>query len=436
MVPGDDTSKEETTNAMHGTVDHQQQPQPQPQPQQDPQEQEQQQPQERTDSPSTGSLSSVSLIGGGGGGRGTGPPPPHTSRVSTAASTQSPIMKRTSIRCTSSSTTTTTDLPVGHVTVNSKTVTFDTTTAAAHCHEESYHQQKEHPPKQTGKKSMGKSPGEIAFFKLLHSELKKAAKFFDRTKQEFILREERVREGMEIMRKPNSIMVSDKWSTMAKSIYRLYKDLLLLELYAIMTYCSFSKILKKHDKVTGYKTRIAFMANVVNKANFTHYPEVLAMIQRTEALFEEVSQKLLIEGNSALCEDERLFISMIHRFYGQIVDKAAEEGAPDADMRKRRGSGLTNGGGGGIPSDANGSDLRGTPSSQKLSATRKDATSLKTLVEENDARVLSGSACLSDDPDDNGNRNSCGKRPLDSVCVVADKPLTSEIGGKEKRKKM
>jgi hypothetical protein len=185
------------------------------------------------------------------------------------------------------------------------------------------------------------------------------------------------------------------------------------------------------------------MANVVNKANFTHYPEVLAMIQRTEALFEEVSQKLLIEGNSALCEDERLFISMIHRFYGQIVDKAAEEGAPDADMRKRRGSGLTNGGGGGggggggIPSDVNGSDLRGTtPSSQKLSTIRKDATSLKTLVEENEARFLSGSACLSDDPDDNGNRNSCGKRPLDSVCVVADKPLIGEQGGKEKRKKM
>ncbi len=76
-------------------------------------------------------------------------------------------------------------------------------------------------------KAMGKSPGEISFFKLRHSELKKAAKFVDRTKQEFMLREERVRDGMEIIRKPNSIMVPDKWSTMAKSIYRLYKDLLL-----------------------------------------------------------------------------------------------------------------------------------------------------------------------------------------------------------------
>jgi hypothetical protein len=187
---------------------------------------------------------------------------------------------------------------------------------------------------------------------------------------------------------------------MAKSIYRLYKDLLLLELYAIMTYCSFSKILKKHDKVTGYKTRIAFMANVVNKANFIHYPEVLAMISRSEKLFEEVSQKLLIEGNSALCEDERLFISMIHRFYSQIMDKAAEEGAPDAEVRRE---GLNK------RMTANAVKLQGGGPNNKLSPTRKDTSSLRSLVEENDARVQKDkeSACLSDDPDD-----TSAKRPL------------------------
>jgi hypothetical protein len=118
--------------------------------------------------------------------------------------------------------------------------------------------------------TIGKSPGEVAFFKLLHSEFKKASHFFDRATEEFTIREARVREGMDIMKQPNSIMVNEKWSFLAKSIYRLYKDLLLLETFAIMTYCSFSKILKKHDKVTGYETRNAFMENIVNKANFTH----------------------------------------------------------------------------------------------------------------------------------------------------------------------
>ena len=167
---------------------------------------------------------------------------------------------------------------------------------------------------QLNAESMGKSPGERAFFKLLHSEFKKASHFFDRATEEFTIREERVREGMEIMRKPNSIMVNEKWGLMAKSIYRLYKDLLLLETFAIMTYCSFSKILKKHDKVTGYETKNAFMSNIVNKANFTHYPRVLSMISRCEKFYEEVSANLLKEGKEGLYEDERTFPIYCFRF--------------------------------------------------------------------------------------------------------------------------
>jgi len=242
----------------------------------------------------------------------------------------------------------------------------------------------------TKAKVMGESPGEIAFFKLLHAELKKASHFFERAQVEFSIREERVREGMDIMKQPNSIMVNEKWSCLAKSIYRLYKDLLLLETFAIMTYCSFSKILKKHDKVTGYKTRNAFMANVVNKANFTNYPKVSGMIKRCESLYDEVSQTLVEEGNSSLCEDERLFINMIHRLNGQIMDKAEEEGAPDTEMKKEHNNRRQNLA---VPA----SSL--SPKSKDQSASQA-ASSLRSLVEENDTKPETNSACLSDDDDD------------------------------------
>jgi SPX domain protein involved in polyphosphate accumulation len=156
--------------------------------------------------------------------------------------------------------------------------------------------------RQTTATKMARNPGEVAFFRLLNSELRKAIHFFDKAQLEFEIREARVREGIEIMRKANSLMVSEKWTLMAKSLYRLYKDLLLLETYAIMTYCSFSKILKKHDKVTSHNTRMAFMKNVVNKANFTHYPKLLAMISRCENLYEEVSQSLIqVSSYYVLC---------------------------------------------------------------------------------------------------------------------------------------
>jgi SPX domain len=184
------------------------------------------------------------------------------------------------------------------------------------------------------KEELGKNPGEIAFFKLLHAEFKKASYFFEKAQQEFAIREERVREGIEIMKRSNSIMVNDKWPLLAKSIYRLYRDLLLLETFAIMTYCSFSKILKKHDKVTGHDTRIAFMTNIVSQANFTTYPKLLEMVSRCESLYSDVSERLLQEGKEGLYEDERLFINMISRLNEQTLET---EDAPERseDMARR-----------------------------------------------------------------------------------------------------
>lgn len=242
-------------------------------------------------------------------------------------------------------------------------------------------------PTAAKKENIGTSPGEIAFFKFLHTELNKASRFFERAKQEFKIRDERIQEGIEIMKKPGSTMVNEKWSSMAKAIYRLYKDLLLLELYAIMTYTSFSKILKKHDKNTGYDTRVAFMANVVNKANFTHYPDLMDMITQCEAKYEEVDKILVTEGKStsALDEDERLFISMIHRFYGQIIDKAEQEGVDVKERKQNLGKRQL--------------IMAGSPKQKSESTVN---TSLKTLIEENEANKKNpkSTACLSDDPDD------------------------------------
>mmetsp|Transcript_8138 Transcript_8138/g.14737 ORF Transcript_8138/g.14737 Transcript_8138/m.14737 type:complete len:406 (-) Transcript_8138:72-1289(-) len=226
---------------------------------------------------------------------------------------------------------------------------------------------------------MSRKPGEVAFFKLLNSELKKAIRFFDKAQLEFEIREARVREGIDIMRRANSLMVNEKWSLMAKSLYRLYKDLLLLETYAIMTYCSFSKILKKHDKVTKHNTRIAFMKNVVNKANFTHYPRLLVLITRCERLYDEVSQSLIVEGKSGLYEDERLFINMIHRLNEQVLDSAVGEGAPEmGGLKEQRSSSF--------PPDRLPSAMGGTPSpasSHSSISSRSQVNTLRSLVEDN-----------------------------------------------------
>jgi SPX domain len=62
---------------------------------------------------------------------------------------------------------------------------------------------------------------------------------------------------------PNDISIA-----LLLKIYKLSRDLLLLETYSIMALTSFSKILKKHDKVTGYNTKHAFMTKIVIPSNF------------------------------------------------------------------------------------------------------------------------------------------------------------------------
>ena len=189
---------------------------------------------------------------------------------------------------------------------------------------------------QAAKEAIANSPGEVAFFKVLHAELKKADFFFERATEEFTIREERAVGGMEITKQQQDSIATSKvgWSLMAKSIYRLYKELLLLEAFAIMTYCGFSKILKKHDKVSGYQTRSAFMESMVNKASFTNYPRVMEMISRCERLYEEVSGYLVREGSTGthgLSEDERLFICMIRRLNEQVLSDDKEDDESEDD---------------------------------------------------------------------------------------------------------
>lgn len=238
---------------------------------------------------------------------------------------------------------------------------------------------------------MGKSPGEIAFFKLVYGELNKTSEFFEQAQEEFTIREKRVQGGVKIMKRPNSIMLNnDKWSFLAKSVYQLYKDLLLLEIYAIMTYCSFSKILKKHDKVTGFDTRNAFMANVVSKANFANYPRVLLMIKRCELLYDEVTKKLMAEG-CPLCDEEHLFINMVQRLNFQMMNKAETEGGPDVQEERQRRQIH-------VSSNNNYIGTRIMAKPQHQSSKCIAMSSLRALVEENDAK-LGSCTCSSEDDD-------------------------------------
>jgi hypothetical protein len=57
-----------------------------------------------------------------------------------------------------------------------------------------------------------------------------------------------------------------------------------------VNYCACSKILKKHDKLTGLQTREAFMRNVMSQTNFAQYTYIMELLQESERLFTEIQQ--------------------------------------------------------------------------------------------------------------------------------------------------
>lgn len=101
------------------------------------------------------------------------------------------------------------------------------------------------------KQQLAKSTAEVEFFKLLKKELKKTSDFFNTSESICKIRRERLWGGLAMLKNQNSFDDTNAWTRLMASCVRFYKDVLLLENYAIMNYCGFSKILKKHDKRTG-----------------------------------------------------------------------------------------------------------------------------------------------------------------------------------------
>lgn len=99
--------------------------------------------------------------------------------------------------------------------------------------------------------SLSKSASEVEFFKLLRKELKKTSDFFNKSQEEFRIRWERIWESYEMLQETGVLHDKYTWTRLLSACVKFYKDVLLLENFAIMNYCGFSKILKKHDKCTG-----------------------------------------------------------------------------------------------------------------------------------------------------------------------------------------
>lgn len=172
-------------------------------------------------------------------------------------------------------------------------------------------------------RNIANNKSEVEFFRLLRKELKKTSDFYSSAEEIYKIREKRVWTGMEMLKEEGKKIDKETWTRFLMACLKFYKDVLLLENFAIMNYCAFSKILKKHDKLTGYSTRDAFMRNVMNVQNFTNYTYIMELVKKAEKLFEDVEQLKL--KFSIPSEEERMFIDAIRDLNYQAQELLTEE---------------------------------------------------------------------------------------------------------------
>lgn len=100
------------------------------------------------------------------------------------------------------------------------------------------------------------SQNESIFFKEIMKEIKKAGIFFDQSEKISTLRRTRITFGIQSLKREGARLDRQEWNRMVIATVNLYKDVVLIESYALTHLRGFSKIIKKHDKITGYSKLI------------------------------------------------------------------------------------------------------------------------------------------------------------------------------------
>ncbi|ETV98523.1 hypothetical protein H310_08658 [Aphanomyces invadans] len=128
---------------------------------------------------------------------------------------------------------------------------------------------------------------EIDFFTELRDQLRKLACFYVAEEKRYLFRFQQLQAVLKDMKKKTEVDEIDAKRLMVACVH-FYGECIQLENYAVTNYQGFSKILKKHDKMTGHNTRTKYMRKMVNQSPFANYPQLISILDGTERMFTEI----------------------------------------------------------------------------------------------------------------------------------------------------
>ena len=126
--------------------------------------------------------------------------------------------------------------------------------------------------------SIVESKYEKIFFSQLKQELHKVTNTFSKLEQQllrklrdFLPKSKKLKSALEQQNAPNT---AEDVSSVIEECAELHFLFVCLESYAVINYAGFTKILKKHDKITGFTTRDKYMLRLVDEKPFAQHQRV------------------------------------------------------------------------------------------------------------------------------------------------------------------
>ncbi|KAG7392474.1 hypothetical protein PHYPSEUDO_000162 [Phytophthora pseudosyringae] len=141
-------------------------------------------------------------------------------------------------------------------------------------------------------RDISESELEVAFFRDLQAELKKISLFYAGEEKRCSFRYNQLRSVLKNLKQKREKIEASEAQRLMFAFVHFYRECIRLENFAVMNYQGFSKILKKHDKLTGYNTRSKYMRRKVNLSSFSSYPSLLQILSSTEDMFHEVERDI------------------------------------------------------------------------------------------------------------------------------------------------
>lgn len=116
-----------------------------------------------------------------------------------------------------------------------------------------------------------KNQDEKNFFLFLRKELTKVSNIFAELERRALTQFLQMLHVIEAARIERKSLVDQHLNSIVQRLTVVHRHLVLLRNFAVLNYCGFTKILKKHDKVTGFQTRDKYMLKMVNEQPFAYH---------------------------------------------------------------------------------------------------------------------------------------------------------------------